>query len=252
MKHGFTLTLLLAVFTVFMAVAQKPPVDSAFSSGLLFTNYSYQFPGGDLADRFGPNSSIGIGSSYKSSKNWVFGGEVNYLFGSKVREDSIFRHMETSEGYMIDEGGTYAEVYLYERGWNLGAKVGKIIPLSPSDKNSGLMIAGGINFLQHKIRIENPGKTAPQIQGDYSRGYDRLTNGWGASEYIGYIFFSKRKIYNFYGGIELTQAWTRSQRAYDFDLRAKDTKTRLDLLFGLKVGWVLPYYKRSAQVFYYY
>jgi hypothetical protein len=252
MKQRFTLTFLCLLFMTMLASAQKPRSDSAFSSGLLFANYSYQFPGADLAKRFGANSSVGFGSAFKSSKNWIFGGEINYLFGSKVKEDSIFRNLETSEGFMIDEGGTYAEVYLSERGWNLSAKIGKIITFGTSDKNSGLLLSGGINFLQHKIRIENPGKTAPQVQGDYARGYDRLTNGWGLSESVGYIFFSQRKIYNFYGGLEFTQVWTHSQRAYDFDMRAKDSKTRLDLLFGIKVGWVVPFNKRSSQVFYYY
>ncbi len=251
-RNRLILLFIVPLLFSFSAFSQKTRTDSAFSSGLFFTNYTYQFPAGDMAKRFGPNSSIGGGASYKTSKNWILGGEINYIFGGNVREDSLFRKMETSEGYMIDEGGTYAEVYLYERGWNLSAKVGKIIPIGGTDPNSGLLLSGGINFLQHKIRIENPGKTSPQVQGDYAKGYDRLTNGWGASQFIGYIFFSSRKVYNFYGGIEIVEAWTKSQRAFDFDLGAKDTKARFDALIGIKVGWVLPFYKRSSQVYYYY
>lgn len=46
-------------------------------------NYAQQLPGGDLADRFGTNSNIGLGAFRKTRSNWTLGGEGSFLFGTK-------------------------------------------------------------------------------------------------------------------------------------------------------------------------
>lgn len=246
------LLLLLFLTAAGLLRAQLPQLDSAYSCGLIHASYSYELPGGDLGTRFGPNSAIGTGIGYKTTGNWLYGLNVHYFFSDNVKEDDIFRNIETPEAYIIDEGGTFAEIYLYERGWNLSAQAGKIFPLPGSNRNSGITVKCGVNFLQHKIRIENPGNNAPQVQGDYKRGYDRLTRGWGFSQFLGYTLLGRSRIYNFYGGIELTEAWTQSARSYQFDLMGKDETKRLDMLYAVKIGWVIPFKKKSSQVFYYF
>lgn len=244
--------LLMTMLAAFLATAQKTPQDSAFSCWLIHAGYSFEIPGGDLADRFGTNSAVGMGIGYKTNKNWLCSMNAQYLFSDNVKENDIFRNIETSEAYIIDAGGTFAEVYLYERGWNFSAQFGKIFSFTGVNANSGIMVKGGVNFLQHKIRIENPGNNTPQIKGDYKRGYDRLTNGFGFSQFIGYQFLGRSKIYNFYGGFEITETWTKSAREYQFDIMGKDDLKRLDILYSFKVGWLIPFKKRSAQTFYYY
>ncbi|MCX6273102.1 MAG: hypothetical protein NTU44_18175 [Bacteroidetes bacterium] len=249
LRSFFLLALFLSGNTVIRA---QGLADSAFSAGLFFANYSFQFPGGDLVNRFGPNSDIGGGFLYKTSKNWLVGFQGSYLFGNDVKEDNIFRNISTTEGYLIDQVGTFAEVYLYERGFHLSANLGKVIPLGRPNPNSGLMLMAGAGYLQHKIRIENPNNGAAQVKGDYKKGYDRLTGGFCANQFVGYMFFSNSKIFNFYGGLEFKEAWTKSLREYDFDNRSRDTRQRLDLLWGFKIGWVLPFYRKTGTVFYYY
>jgi len=246
------LLLLFAVVLYGNLQAQQKLPDSAFSCGIFHASYSYEIPGGDLADRFGPNSAVGGGFGYKTSKNWLYTINAHYLFSDNVNEDDIFRNIETSEAYLIDEGGTFAEIYLYERGWNMSVQFGKIFPIKGSNLNSGITVKGGVNFLRHKIRIENPGNNAPQVQGDYRLGYDRLTHGFGFSQFIGYTLMGRSKIYNFYGGFEITEAWTQAARDYQFDLMGKDNLKRLDLIYAVKVGWILPFKKRTTQMFYYY
>ena len=252
MRNSIFTLLVFITFIGFSANAQIGSQDSAFTAGLIYVNYGYEFPGGDLAKRFGNNSAIGPGIAYKTDKNWFFGAGFDYLFGGQVKENNLFRNIQTSEGEIIDQEGTYADVFMYERGYNISFRFGRIFSSKKVNPNSGILATFGGNFLQHKIRIENPNNSAPQIKGDYKKGYDRLTNGWGISEFIGYVYFGEQKIFNFFGGIEMTQAWTKNKRDFNFDTRSKDNSTRLDMLFGIKIGWIFPFYKRSNQVFYYY
>lgn len=252
MKNSVLPLFLFLFLTTTSVVFSQNLSDSSFSAGIIMVDYSYDLPGVDLIKRFGANSDLGGGFMFKTKGNWLFGVKGGFLFGEKVKEDNILANISTSENYVIDKGGTYADIYLYERGFYFTGNIGKIMALGKPNPNSGLFINVGGGYLQHKIRIENPDKTAPQVEGDYKKGYDRLTGGWCATQFIGYIYFSNKKIYNFYGGLEIKEGWTQSLREYNFDTRTKDTQKRLDVLFGFKVGWCLPFYKKTGQTFYYY
>ena len=52
--------------------------DTTLSIPMFHATYSYQFPGGDMADRFGNNSSIGGGFLYKTNQNWLHRGGVQF------------------------------------------------------------------------------------------------------------------------------------------------------------------------------
>ena len=52
---------------------------------------------------------------------------------------------------------------------------------------------------------------------------------------------------NFYGGFEFTQGFTKNRREMNFDTGQKDDLARLDMLFGFRLGWVFPIYKRIAD-----
>ncbi|MHC1705900.1 MAG: hypothetical protein AB9842_00110 [Bacteroidales bacterium] len=250
-KYTAALAILFLLITFHGSLAQNIS-DSSFSAWILMADYSYDIPGGDLAKRFGANSDLGGGLFFKTQSNWLFGVKGGFLFGEKVKEDNILANISSSENYVIDKGGTFADIFLYERGYYFTGNLGRIIPLGRPNPNSGILINLGGGYLQHKIRIENPDKTAPQVEGDYKKGYDRLTAGFMASQFIGYIYFSNKKIYNFYAGLEFKEGWTHSLREYNFDTRIKDTQQRFDLLWGFKIGWCLPFYKKTIQTFYYY
>ena len=141
---------------------------------------------------------------------------------------------------------------MWERGFNSTFKVGKIFPIIGPNPNSGLAVIVGIGYLTHKIRIENRDKTAPQINGDYKKGYDRLAAGLTINQFIGYMHFGNKKILSFYAGIEFTQAWTQSMRVYDFDKRSKNNSKYFDTLTGIKIAWIIPLYKRLPDKYYYY
>ena len=228
--------------------------DSSINTGMFSANYSYDIPLGDLKDRFGDNSTIGGKFSYKTTKNWIFEFQGDFIFGNSIKEDNIFDSIKTpktSAGYIIDGNGRYAEVHLYERGYKFSLNGGKILPIIGPNKNCGIALIQGFGFIQHKIRIENPDNITPQIKGDYKKGYDRLTNGFAMTQFIGYVHLGNNRLFSFYAGIEFTEAWTRNRRSYNFDTQMQDDKLRFDGMCGAKVGWIIPMYKKVPKQFYY-
>lgn len=109
----------------------------------------------------------------------------------------------------------------------------------------------GAGFLEHKIRIDVDKDDVPELSGDYLKGYDRLTNGLALTEFIGYMHCGNNRLINFIFGFELTQAFTQNRRDFNFDQMKKDDNKRLDLLYGIKLGWFFPLYRHAATSYYY-
>ncbi len=215
---------------------------------LLDFSYAVQWPGGDLADRFGQHFSAGLSAEWIAEKsNWIIGLDGHFIFGQKVKTD-VLAHLRTPEGLIYGNDKTPADIQLRQRGLYLGAKIGKILWTAREEPRSGLKITMGAGFLQHKIRIQDdPSRQVPQLSQGYKKGYDRLTNGWALSQFIGYQKLANDKRLNFFIGIESMQAFTAGRRSINFDTREQDTDSRIDLSFGLRVGWVLPFYYGKAQ-----
>lgn len=255
MKIGLKFIFVSVLFFILTSgKAQFSANDTALNIPMFYASYTFQSPGGDLADRFGLNSSIGAGFQYKTMANWVFGLNFDFIFGDKVKNtDSLMFNLKTETGNIIDQAGNYASVSLYQRGYNISIRVGKVIPVLSPNPNSGIMLFASVGYLQHKIRIEVLNNTAPQLNGDYKKGYDRLTGGFMINQFIGYMFLSDSRLLNFYGGFEFTQAWTSPLRDVNFDTQEPDPLTnRFDVLYGIKVGWILPVFERKPEKFYYY
>lgn len=255
------------VFTVFLSLslgAQVNVNDSIIRAFIPNISYAFQLPGGDVADRYGNNSTIGFGGILKTSKNVLYSVDVNYIFGNKIHNaESILWMVETQSGHVIDGNGTFALFALYERGYSLNFRVGKIFNVLNPNPNSGLMVRGGIGFLTHRMKIDNQHQTAAQISGDYAKGYDQLTGGINLNEFIGYFFMGKNRVTNFYAGFEFYQAFTKSMRDRDFNkvlfdqetqtykVEGHDNNNYIDLFFGFKVAWMIPIYSRAPDKYYY-
>ena len=229
-------------------------IDSASTIPFFYGFYGYQWPGGDLAEQFGSNSTIGPGFMVKTKSNWLFGAEYNFLFGNNVKNGlDILDGMITSDGNVISGDGTPALVALYERGSITGVKFGKLIPVSKSDKNSGFFITAGLGYINHKIRIEVENQSAPQLKGDYKRGYDRLSGGLMLSQSVGFMYFGKSRLLNFTISVEAFEGFVKPYRDYYFDLIAPPPEEKQsDFLIGPKLAWMIPLRQRGVREFYYY
>jgi hypothetical protein len=245
-KHFF-----IAFFLITQALHIKAQdADTTIAFPFLQIGYAYQNPAGDLYARFGPNSSLNTGLFYKLKNQYYFGIEGSFFFGKKVKETGMLDSIKTSTGFIITPSGELADIRFYERGFTTDLRFGKIWT-SGKKTYSGFFNEVGVGFIQHKIRIEQVGNSSPQLTGEYKKGYDRLTNGLMLSLFTGYRYFSKNKYFNAFGGVEFNLGLTENRRSINFDTMQHDATKRKDVLAGLKVGIIIPFYKRDPEAYFY-
>jgi hypothetical protein len=243
----FSLNLIAVVTISTQAFSQS---DSAVSFPLITINYGFQIPGGDLAQRFGVNSTFGIGIFHKLKSNFIYGLQWNYMFSNKVKEDSVFKGILTPEGTIIDEDGKNGAYKVMERGHLFSLSFGYLIN-TKQNKNSGIVTMLSLVGLQHKIRIHNNSNNIPQINNEYKQGYDHLTNGLGVGLFLGYMYLSEKNYLNIYGGFDTSVGFTKNRR-YNFNTSSIDNNLRYDIISGIKIGIILPLYSRNNDGKFYY
>lgn len=243
LRIGCIIFLLSLIFGSALKGQEDPYAQNKGQVLMPYISYAVHSPGADLSERFGTNFSLGAGLEWMTAKsNWIIGLNGNFLFGSRVKMD-VLAPLRTDAGFIIGNNRLPADIQLRERGWLLHATFGKHLPLSASNPRSGLRLTISPGLLQHHIRIQDdPQQSVPQLLGDYKKGYDRLTNGFSISEFIGYQLLSTDRRLNFFFGLEFSQAFTQSRREIDFDTGLKDETKRTDLLYGLRLGWIIPFY----------
>ena len=220
---------------------------------LFYVGAGFDLSGGDMAKRFGNNFEIGGGFLYKTKTNWMFGLDMNFIYSDTIKEMPI-QSLFTEEGYIIGDDGLYANIRISERGIKLPVfKAGRLfsMPFGRANINSGIFVLGGVGFMQHKIHYEDVSRTVSQLSDDYRKGYDRLTNGLALTQNVGYMYLDQKRRVNFSATLEFTQGFTKNRREYNFDLMGPVNESRLDLLYGIKLGWIFPAYKKLPQEYYY-
>lgn len=218
---------------------------------LLNFGYAPQIPLGDLDDRFGLNFAAEVSADYITENNWLIGVQGLFLFGNNVEED-VLAGLRTEAGDIIGNDRSPADIQLRQRGAYYGLRVGRLIGLFEDNPRSGIRINLGVGLLQHRIRIQDdPFRTVPQLEGEYFKGYDRLTNGLALHQFIGYQVIGKNNGINLTAGFEFFEGFTQNRRSFNFDTREANTDSRLDILAGFRVGFTLPFYLGNAEDVYY-
>jgi hypothetical protein len=216
---------------------------------LLHVGAGIHVPGADLAQRFGgPVGSTGIGLDFMSANNLLVGGEAWYFFGDKVKEDPL-SILRLADGGIIGNDQSYASFLFQERGVYFGARVGKVF--GTASKRSGIRATLGAGFMQHKIRIQDNALSLVQVTGQYAKGYDRSTGGLALQQYIGWQHLGLNRRTNWNIGLEFAQGFTNTLRSWDFSTMGKLDARRLDLRFGLRATWMLPFYMKKAKDIFY-
>lgn len=250
MRQLFTVILVSITTVVF---SQRNVADSAIGITWLSPQYGFNISQGDLAERHGYFNAIGFTAGYKTKRNLFYGFDGNYLFGNDVRLTGLFDHLLDSKGNITDQNGDIAIVVVYSRGFHANAIIGKLIPIFSPNKNSGILIKAGVGYLLHKVRIETQDQVVPQLELDYKRGYDRLTAGLNTSQFVGYSYMANQGFLNFYGGFYFQQGFTHNMRSifYDQPDTPVSPELRLDLQYGVRLGWLIPVYKRKPKEYYF-
>ena len=251
MKSVLTFVFLSVLST--SSMAQRNVADSAISTPWIGIQYGFNYTSGDLIERYGHFNHLGLIAGYKTKKNWVFGVDGSFMFGSDVNLTGLFDHLVDSQGKITDQNGDNATVIVSGRGFYTNATIGKIIPVLSPNKNSGIFINFGAGFLLHKLRVETQDHVVPVLELDYKKGYDRLSSGANVSQFLGYAFMANEGVVNFFAGFYVQEGYTFNQRTIFFDTPdiPVSTEPMLDIQFGAKVGWLIPIYKRLPKEFYY-
>ncbi len=248
--------------------AQQNIRDSSITMMLLEVSYLGSTPGGDLSQRFGWTNQMGgqVGLKHKSNFYATLG--ANFLWGETVKEGDMINQMGFDYLYdlsdtafvreigFIDANGNAERPSVFQRGLTVPLRIGKIFPkLSFSRKendNSGPFLELGVQFIQHYIKYEFKSEQIPWLTDDFLKGYDRLSNGLGAMQSIGYRYFSSNRYLNFFVAFDISQNFTQNRRALNFDTNTVENEQRFDVLTGFRVGWSLPIYKVASSSEYYY
>lgn len=245
--------ILVTLFISNLIFAQRNVTDETIGTPYIGVQYAAHLPGGDFAERYGFTNSLGSTAGYKTNRNWIFALDGNFLFGNNIRMDGLLDNLKDDQGEVPNTSGGPSIVLLYQRGFNINGMVGKILPFWRPNPNSGPMVQFGVGYLWHKLRVETREDDVPQLQGDYLKGYDRLTIGANTSQFIGYSFMANQGIYNFYAGFYFQQGYTVNQRDVFWDMPEKEVSKdiRIEHLYGVRIGWLIPIYKRQPKEFYF-
>lgn len=226
--------------------------DSAQSIFFVRFEYGYYNTAGDFENRF-PNSNAAGGSiGFKTASNWQFGINAAAHFSNKVITNGLLNDIINEAGDATDADGELVKVTYEQRGLSLFFQVGKVFPVFGSNPNSGIITQAGIGFLRHNIKVDYRDGIVYQLSEDMLKGYDHLSSGIAIKQFVGYQYFGKRNLLNFYLGFELMQGYTKNKREYNYDTREFDTDLKHDFLYGFRAGWIIPIRKRASEEYYYY
>lgn len=248
MKQILTLVI---IFITFISFSQRDLKSKAVTTPIIGFHYKGNFPGADMTDKWGFNNTLGGDVAIKLKSNLEFGLDGGFIFGSTFKDSSIFENVINSYGTITAASGAPGDVFFYLRGMNINMHVGYVFSQLGHNPNSGLWVNVGAGYMFHKIRIESLFDDVVFLEGDYRKGYDKLTMGFTTKEFIGYLFQHNRRFLNFYAGFEFVQGFTKNVRTYNFDTKGVEDAPRLDYLNSFKIGWMIPIYKGETNEYYY-
>jgi len=82
MKKIVVLSFIILSFSI---LSQRNVKDSIIGTPWIAVNYGGNWTKSDLALKYGYLNHIGIMAGYKTSKNWFFGFDGNFIFGNQVK-----------------------------------------------------------------------------------------------------------------------------------------------------------------------
>ncbi len=235
-----------------MSFCQPDPsiLDTSRSRVILVkVSYGIGLPLGDLSDRFGQHFELSGGIGFLTAKNLHFSIDYDFLFGNKVKED-VLSSLRTIEGGIIGRNMQFASVFLRERGSKLSLNMGYFLGKKASGQRRGFLLDMGLGYLRHKVRIVDDFDSVVQIFPPALKGYDRQTSGFLLRQSLQYMYLSDNRMVNFYLGIDISEGFTKSDRAYNYSSQSFDTDNRVDILAAFRIGWIVPIYLSKAQRYY--
>ena len=239
--------LMVGLGAVFVCNGQYRSVrDSSLFTPHIHVQGGVGFSGGDLHSRFGGGGVFGTGVHVKFRSGWYTGVNATFGFGLTLREPGVLSNLLTPNGQLIDNEGQVALLTLSGRSGLFTVEGGRLFSLPNKNPNTGVLVTAGLGSVHHRVHFENTENPITQLDQPYLSGYDRLTWGVAAREFVGYWHMSDDGLVNWFAGVELWQGRTWPQRPMNFDTQLTDEGPRFDQFSSFQVGWVFHIYKRTS------
>ena len=218
----------------------------------LLLHTALHVPWGDLADRFGPANTVGIGWRRTAASGWRYGVMYRFQTGADVREPGLLSNLIDPNGHVIDNEGRIALLTAQQRGTLLLATLGRKWSLGARHPETGFIAELGTGFWEHKVHFQNRGNRITQLEEPYLQGYDRLSGGWALVPRAGFEYHSPNGQARFQLGLEALLGRLQPSRTWNTDTGMADEGTRRDHALGLYAAWILRLQARSTAVDYTY
>ncbi len=245
---------LLAVGLAFLSTsqAQLSMRDSTITHFTLELRYQGLAPQNQMQDRYGYSSLVGIEGGVKFYNQWMLSTGLYGFFTDAVRETDMLNDLITDSGFLVTDDGQLVGVNIQGRGIAVPLKVGRMFsgPFAPNP-NCGFYVEVGGQYLRHRIKTRPAGARVAGITNQYTKGYDRLSAGFGVVETLGYRYLSNRGGVNFSLGITASQNFTQGRRSIQFDTGQPYLSARRDDWVGFFASWIFPVYNKAPESVYY-
>ena len=219
--------------------------------GLIQVGLGGYQPSGFWSRRYGGLLDVQTSYSWLSGKS-LFGIDAGALYSSQVKDlASILNFLLTPEGEILANDGSYGNLRVEMRGWQLGAHIGRRSALTESGSAKSTWywkLHGGI--MQHKMAFISGGGV-PMLAEPYSLGLDELKRGPYVAEEIGFMHLG-RIAPHFQVSLVAFQGWTEAVRGYSFTLAGYQKEPKWDLGWGIRTTWLLPMLQEKSAIRYYY
>jgi hypothetical protein len=243
-KHLFFIFLLIVFhLTISAQIVKKDSIPKGFLFGF---GLGVSQPLGVLNERFTTGSKLNFNALYRTKNNLMIGFGAEQLFGSHLKDSTLFQTLKNDQGVFIDINGIPAAVIITGTGFIFKGNIGKLITFK-DNKNSGIFCNLSMGFLQHKIKINVQETQVPGLHDEYLKGYDHLTNGLYTNCFIGYMFLARDGRFNFSLGLDYGLGFTKNRRNWNYDSNSFDNSLRLDHIMSIKLSYFFSLYLSDPE-----
>lgn len=246
MVKAITISLLILACS-FKSFSQETKRDSSKANFEFQIPYSLNSPVGDLSNRFGIHSELGLNLNIEKGKFHIT-NSFNYIFGGNVKDSLLFDQIANSQFEIITSENIFGEVLVYQRGFNFFSGLAYSIW---ENEYLSLRLQGQIGYLNYRTRIEVTNNDVPQLSKDYVRGYDDMMHGLAFREFVGLYYTGDRSLSNFFLGVQFTHSNTRSVRDYSYRSFGEYSLQSKDFYWGIQAGWIIKVGNRTTDKYYF-
>ena len=221
--------------------------DTCIRAPHISLNLGGAVPQGAWGESFGAFGNVGGLVGLKGANNHYVALRAVSWWGADVTIPGLLGNLTTDNDEIIDDEGDVARIRITGQGAQFGACFGHVFSTMRSNPNSGWLVRAGLGSIHHRVDFEYTENAIGPLEGDRSKGYDRLRWGACVDGFVGYWHMSNDQRINLFVGVVGGMANTWAIRSVNFDTLTPNEPQTLDTWWGVELGWVFQLYKREAK-----